>query len=227
MQIDEKVQITLVSVLGGFFLSSAKDMLLAAKERKKAYRIALLYFLQLWGQLIVLERRVKGPNLFRESLKKKYPGIKEAELQQGMDIGLQLLKEFLKTNANTPQDEAKFFQEAMNKVSIYDPILAFEISSSRKNMDFFQFLHNQEFGISLASNHSKEMLSRNSFDLYADSLTDFESDLKRIAWKSGFLHYFRMRSMIKSKKKQIINLAEDIEKDLMEKMDAFMKSFEP
>ena len=224
---DEKVQITLISVLGGFLLSSAKDMLLAAKERKKAYRIALVYFLQLWGQLIVLERRVKGPNLFRESLKKKFPGINESELLQGIDIGLQLLKEFLKTNSNTPQDEAKIFQETINKVSIYDPILAFEISSSRKNMDFFQFLHNQEFGISSAPIHSKEMLSQNSFDMYAESLTDFELDLKRIAWKSGLLNYFRMRSMIKNKKKQIINLAEEIEKDVMEKMEKFMKSFQP
>jgi hypothetical protein len=216
MIIDEKVIIAILSASVGFLLSSVKDIISLRIEKKKAHKIALTYLLQLWMKMLRLEKRVKGIKAYHEAVFKIFPEIPKDTYDQILAKLSETYTDFTKLSENTPQDEMKILQETVNRIAIYDPILAFNIQSSSYNMDLFRFIHEKSFGLFPPSQTEQAQMAEKFLLFQVDAVAEFEADIRQTARKSGWRNYLKTRIILHRSKKQSSEISTDIEPKLKE-----------
>jgi flagellar biosynthesis GTPase FlhF len=204
--------------LGAFF-SSIGYLLKRRTERKKILNQSLFSLLEIWLQInkIVNIDPAEVVKQIKEYINKKSPGSNINEKDQASIIMvIKIVKDIIVEKEISKKNESleTLFYNTIKEISSYSPVLAFELNKDHSIKHILSLI-DEYIKSAFANIEQKQPEDLNNIKqfikdkiqekLMRETLNSLESDLKKVAWKSSILNYYKVKRLVKDKKKFIID----------------------
>ncbi|TGM10274.1 hypothetical protein EHQ81_19395 [Leptospira selangorensis] len=175
-----------------------KDIFFEQQAKRKTFRKALLYLIEVWFEMIRFEQKTLAIETYIDELKEKFPELSmdklltvKISIGSFVDIADSLFSE-------DDEVEDKLFNETLSKIAEGDPILAFELESQVLNFDYLTLLHRSYKEIIKAEdwNRMNEFLNLISASELKNNIISLEQNIILVAGKIGLITKKRTRELL-------------------------------
>ncbi|WP_415898067.1 hypothetical protein [Neptuniibacter sp. QD57_21] len=207
---DDKVLAVIVGALLGSGLSAIGFLLKSRKETKVKLNESLFHLLEIWSVFVFV--KAIGSDSFHKklvkSVKNNFPNERltkndELELKKGMIMALPALTG---SDLGVSSSLMEKYCSSVAELSKVDPILAFELKSKEYLVNAIQSM-DKIVGEEMDTTSSYYLLFKNN--MIKEVLSDFESDLKSLSAKSGFIKGIKTRCRIKRMSRRVSRINDD------------------